>query len=92
MDRAWKEHFKAQTAERDAVSKTKHAQILKNAKDALEKFYAEYNDKKNKQIARNKESEKGLRAKEESSSSSATVWVCFPSRPSLPQGDEEEEF
>ncbi len=44
---------------------------MKSAKEALERFYAEYNDKKQKTIARNKETEKGL--KEENPN--ATVWV-----------------
>ena len=67
----FKENFKATVLERDEKSKSKHDLILKTAKNSIEKFYAEYNDKKAKNITRNKETvEKPL-------SDSLSVWVRF---------------
>lgn len=67
----FKENFKAVLIERDEKSKSKHDLILKNAKNSIEKFYAEYNDKKSKNIARNKE------ILEKPMSDSLSVWVRF---------------
>lgn len=70
----WREEFSARIAERDARSKAKTEELLNNAKDAIERFYAEYNDKKNKAINRNKEQEKRAIA-ERDDVTSGTVWV-----------------
>ena len=67
----FKENFKAQLIERDEKSKSKHDLILKNAKNSIEKFYAEYNDKKAKNISRNKD------IQEKPMSDSLTVWVSI---------------
>ncbi len=77
-NRAWRDDFKALIADRDAVSKTKHAALVKAAKDSLERFYAEYNEKKGRLMARNKESERVLKEKDgegPGAASTATVWV-----------------
>ncbi len=50
----WRNQFNAQIAERDSRAREKHERILAEAKDQLDKFYAEYNEKKAKGIARNK--------------------------------------
>ena len=52
----FKENFKAVIQERDDKSKMKHDSILKNAKNSIEKFYSEYNEKKIKSIQRNADS------------------------------------
>jgi len=67
----FKENFKAVIADRDDKSKSKHDLILKNAKNSIEKFYAEYNDKKTKNIQRNKE------IQEKPMSDNLSVWVSF---------------
>ncbi|KAJ3158324.1 hypothetical protein HDU86_003033 [Geranomyces michiganensis] len=71
--RAWREDFAALVASRDAKSKAKAAEVASAAKDALERFYAEYNEKKGKSVARNKEMEKKAVA-ERDDVSSGTVW------------------
>ncbi|KAI8929000.1 clathrin light chain-domain-containing protein [Entophlyctis helioformis] len=71
--REWRERFNAAVAERDARSKGKHDLILQQAKENLERFYAEYSDKKTKSIAKNKELEKTLLAARDDTAS-GTVW------------------
>ncbi|KAH9249299.1 hypothetical protein BASA81_012972 [Batrachochytrium salamandrivorans] len=71
--REWRERFNAEVAERDARSKSKHDQILQQAKANLERLYAEYTEKKTKSIARNKELEKTLLAAREDSVS-GSIW------------------
>ncbi|TPX56337.1 hypothetical protein SpCBS45565_g08430 [Spizellomyces sp. 'palustris'] len=71
--RQWREDFNARVAERDARSKAKHTETLNAAKESLERFYAEYNDKKTKSINRNKEQEKNTIA-ERDDTTSGTVW------------------
>jgi hypothetical protein len=41
--------------QRDLNAKEKHLHKLANAEAALDRFYAEYNDKKQRQVAKNKE-------------------------------------
>ncbi|EGF82379.1 hypothetical protein BATDEDRAFT_36601 [Batrachochytrium dendrobatidis JAM81] len=71
--REWRERFNAVVAERDAKSKDKHDQILQQAKEHLEKLYAEYSEKKAKSISRNKDLEKTLLAARDEATS-GTVW------------------
>ncbi|KAJ3238204.1 hypothetical protein HDU78_003637 [Chytriomyces hyalinus] len=70
--RAWRENFEMAIADRDARSTVKNEETLRSAKESLDRFYAEYNDKKNKTVARNKESEKAALALQESST--GNVW------------------
>jgi Clathrin light chain len=79
-NRAWKESFEQTVQERDIKSKHKKEETLANAKNALERFYAEYNDKKQKTIARNKEMEKKVVNESLAASGSdpnANIWVFF---------------
>ncbi|KAJ3279285.1 hypothetical protein HK104_001588 [Borealophlyctis nickersoniae] len=69
----WRETFQSTISSRDAASKTKHEATLKSAKEALERFYAEYNDKKEKAIKKNKDVEKSLVAARDDTTS-GTVW------------------
>ncbi|KAL2915634.1 Clathrin light chain [Polyrhizophydium stewartii] len=71
--REWRERFNATVADRDARSRDKHEQILAQAKESLERFYAEYSEKKAKSISRNKELEKTLIAARDDSTS-GTIW------------------
>ncbi|KAJ3416087.1 hypothetical protein HDV05_003056 [Chytridiales sp. JEL 0842] len=72
--RQWRESFAAAIADRDARAATKHENTLRQAKESLERFYADYNDTKNKAIARNKEQEKALVASLEDNAPSGNVW------------------
>lgn len=53
----WKLKFEKKINEKDANSRSKHDKILLEARKSLERFYSEYNDKKNKIISKNKENE-----------------------------------
>ncbi|KAJ3252214.1 hypothetical protein HK103_001781 [Boothiomyces macroporosus] len=69
----WQVEFDRKVVERDEMAKDKHGRILNEAKEALDRFYAEYNEKKQKAIARNKELEKNLIAQRDDNTS-GTVW------------------
>ncbi|KAI9094721.1 clathrin light chain-domain-containing protein [Phlyctochytrium arcticum] len=71
--RQWREDFNAKIAERDAKLKEKHQATLDAAKEAIERFYAEYNEKKNKSIQKNKEAEKRGTAEREDTAS-GNIW------------------
>ncbi|KAI8615666.1 clathrin light chain [Chytriomyces sp. MP71] len=66
--RAWRDNFELTIADRDARSAAKNEETVRAARESLDRFYAEYNDKKNKTIARNKENEKTALALQESNS------------------------
>ncbi|KAI9352040.1 clathrin light chain [Obelidium mucronatum] len=70
--RAWRENFEMSIADRDAKSYAKNEETSRSAKESLDRFYAEYNDKKQKTIARNKENEKSAAAREETTS--GNIW------------------
>ncbi|KAJ3393901.1 Intraflagellar transport protein 56 [Entophlyctis sp. JEL0112] len=70
--RAWRENFEMTIADRDARSTAKNDDTARAAKESLERFYAEYNDKKNKTIARNKENEKIEASREDALA--GTIW------------------
>ncbi|KAJ3129892.1 hypothetical protein HK098_007646 [Nowakowskiella sp. JEL0407] len=72
--RKWKEEFQNIIAERDAKSEEKHQKIIAEAKDALERFYADYNDKKSKGIAKNRDLAKEPQA---ASSPTGNVWTAI---------------
>ncbi|KAI8853139.1 clathrin light chain-domain-containing protein [Chytridium lagenaria] len=59
--------------ERDSKSKKKHEEVLASAKDSLERFYAEYNEKKSKAVAKNKEAE-SLLLKQDDASAGSNIW------------------
>jgi hypothetical protein len=67
----WQVEFDKIVQERDTKAKEKHERILKDAQDSLDKFYAEYNQRKSKAIQRNKELENQSSQKEVS----GNVWV-----------------
>ncbi|KAJ3217571.1 hypothetical protein HDU67_007643 [Dinochytrium kinnereticum] len=73
MVRKWRENFAALVAERDARSQTKHQETLASAKESLERFYAEYNEKKAKAVSKNKEAE-ALLLNREDTSAGGNIW------------------
>ncbi|KAI9203407.1 clathrin light chain [Polychytrium aggregatum] len=72
--RQWREEFSAKIAERDAKAQTKHELKLKAAKESLERFYAEYNDKKAKGVLKNKEAESALLEAQQKLATNGSVW------------------
>ncbi|KAI8816708.1 clathrin light chain-domain-containing protein [Fimicolochytrium jonesii] len=71
--REWRASFQALIADRDAKSQSKQQELLRNAKESLERFYAEYNEKKAKSVARNKDQETKAIA-DRDDTTSGTVW------------------
>lgn len=72
--RKWKEDYKLAIEERDRKSAEKHSKILATAKDSLDRFYADYNDKKNKSIIRNKDAESAMHEVKEKANLAGNVW------------------
>ncbi|RKP02358.1 hypothetical protein CXG81DRAFT_17953 [Caulochytrium protostelioides] len=73
----WRTAFEARVAERDAAAAEKHARRLADAQAALDAFYAEYNAKKAKTVAKNKETERAAAAAREAETSGqdgGNVW------------------
>lgn len=52
--RQWRERQEADIRERDAEAQAKKEETIAKAERAIDDFYAEYNAKKEKQIAKNK--------------------------------------
>lgn len=52
--RAWKAKQKERIKARDDASELKRQETIKKAEEAIDSFYAEYNAKKEKNIAENK--------------------------------------
>jgi hypothetical protein len=50
----WREKQKEVIAERDAESEKKKEETIKHAREDIDKFYEEYNDKKQKSIEENR--------------------------------------
>ncbi|KAI8894573.1 clathrin light chain [Globomyces pollinis-pini] len=69
----WAAEFERTVQQRDSKEADKHKVVLKDAKDALDRFYAEYSEKKQKSIQRNKELEKNVLAARDDVSS-LNVW------------------
>jgi hypothetical protein len=55
--RMWRAEFESTIQDRDSASNAKHGETLKTAQGQLERFYAEYNDKKEKSAKKLKDAE-----------------------------------
>jgi hypothetical protein len=72
--RAWRERRDLQIQHRDEVSATKKAETVKAAQEAIDEFYENYNNRKDKQIAQTrKEAEEFLKNREDTTSG-GTSW------------------
>lgn len=74
--RMWRAEFEQTIQDRDSKSETKHSETRKTAKEQLEKFYAEYNDKKEKTAKKLKDAES-----KSSFVPSSNFWVSCLCRP-----------
>ncbi|KAI8647167.1 clathrin light chain [Parasitella parasitica] len=72
--RQWREKQKEVIAERDAESARKKEEIVKHAREDIDKFYEEYNDRKQKSIEENREREDNTAKSREEVASSGNVW------------------
>jgi hypothetical protein len=72
--RAWRERRDLQIQHRDEVSASKKAETVKAAQEAIDEFYENYNNRKDKQIAQTrKEAEEFLKNREDTTSG-GTSW------------------
>ncbi|KAJ2959623.1 hypothetical protein NQZ79_g4922 [Umbelopsis isabellina] len=69
----WREKQKELIAERDAESEAKKHEIIQKAREAIDQFYEDYNDKKQKAIEQNREKEENEQS-ERDKAASGTVW------------------
>ncbi|KAG2197346.1 hypothetical protein INT46_001253 [Mucor plumbeus] len=72
--RQWREKQKEVIAERDAESEKKKEETIKHAREDIDKFYEEYNDKKQKSIEENREREENTVKSREEVASSGNIW------------------
>ncbi|KAL9548578.1 hypothetical protein MBANPS3_005612 [Mucor bainieri] len=72
--RQWREKQKEVIAERDAESEKKKEETIKQAREDIDKFYEEYNDKKQKSIEENREREENTQKNREEVASSGNIW------------------
>ncbi|KAG9090761.1 hypothetical protein FRC07_012019, partial [Ceratobasidium sp. 392] len=76
--RQWREHQAEKIAQRDEESKAKRAETIAKAERDIDKFYEEYNAKKERQIRENKENEANYLSNLTDSLSAGTTWsrIC----------------
>ncbi|GAC74614.1 porin/voltage-dependent anion-selective channel protein [Moesziomyces antarcticus T-34] len=72
--RLWRESQKDAIAKRDAEGERKKAEAISQAEQDIDKFYAEYNAKKEKNIAANKEAEAKLNEQRTRELAEGTTW------------------
>lgn len=72
--RQWREQRDAATQKRDELSASKKAETVKAAQEAIDEFYENYNNRKDKQVAQTrKEAEEYLKNREDTTSG-GTSW------------------
>lgn len=72
--RAWREKQAEEIAKRDEASNKRKEEIIAKAERAIDDFYATYNQKKEKQIAQNKEDEAVFVQARDDALAKGTTW------------------
>lgn len=72
--REWRESQKDAIAKRDAEGERKKAEAISKAEQDIDNFYAEYNAKKEKNIAANKENEAKFQEERNRELAEGTTW------------------
>ncbi|WPH03163.1 Clathrin light chain [Acrodontium crateriforme] len=72
--REWRERRDLQLQHRDEVSAGKKAETIKAAQEAIDEFYENYNNKKDKQIAQTKKEAEEFLKNREDTTSGGTSW------------------
>lgn len=72
--RQWRESQKEAIAKRDAEGERKKAEAISKAEQDIDNFYAEYNAKKEKNIAANKENEAKFQEQRTRELAEGTTW------------------
>lgn len=70
----WRERRDAALSHRDEVSSGKKAETVKAAQEAIDEFYENYNNRKDKQIAQTRKEAEEFLAKREDTTSGGTSW------------------
>jgi len=72
--RSWRERRALAIQHRDEVSAAKKAETVKAAQEAVDEFYENYNNRKDKQIAQTRREAEEYLAKREDTTSGGTTW------------------
>lgn len=72
--REWREKRDAQIAKRDEISSNKKAETVKAAQEAIDEFYENYNNRRDKQVAQTKREAEEFLNKREDTTSGGTTW------------------
>ena len=72
--REWRERRDLQIQHRDEVSAGKKAETVKAAQEAVDEFYENYNNKKDKQVAQTRKEAEEFLQKREDTTSGGTSW------------------
>lgn len=72
--REWRERRALQLQHRDEISASKKAETVKAAQEAIDEFYDNYNNRKDKQIAQTRKEAEEFLAKREDTTSGGTSW------------------
>ncbi|EPY52918.1 clathrin light chain [Schizosaccharomyces cryophilus OY26] len=70
----WKEENERRIREKDEASRRLYESNVEKARKAIDDFYENYNDKKDKIVAKSREEQKNLLEKNEAASSGTTSW------------------
>lgn len=76
--REWRQRRDLQIEQRDKYSAERKKETIKNAKTAIDDFYDNYNEKRDRAIARTREEQGASLANQESTSAGGTAWerIC----------------
>lgn len=74
LHRAWREKQAEEIAKRDEASSKRKEEIISKAERAIDDFYANYNQKKEKQISQNKEDEAVFIQARDDALAKGTTW------------------
>lgn len=72
--RRWREEQEEDVARREAAAERKKAETVSKAEQDIDNFYAEYNKKKEKNIAKNKEAEAAFKERRQAELAEGTTW------------------
>lgn len=71
---AWRERQDEEIAERDQHSSERKEEMIRKAEKSIDDFYASYNSKKERQIAKNKEDEQTFTQARDDALGKGTTW------------------
>lgn len=72
--RRWREEQEEDIARREAAAERRKGETISKAEQDIDNYYAEYNKKKEKSIAKNKEAEAAFKAQRQAELAEGTTW------------------